>query len=160
PHQINGEIIRQGMKKPGLQTHIHIIVSRRDVTNSFSLSPGSKYMGSQVELNGKLVKRGFNRNEFFERAEKRFDSVFGYNRNFVESYQARKAFVQDPKIYFAALLGLPTNERSAAFKILATAGVPLPKLNIPANKVELALRAIQQFKRAMQLARNSSSIGI
>src|SRR5690606_24557414 len=111
PHRINGEVISQGMKKPGLQTHIHVIVSRRDVTNSFSLSPGSKYMGSQVELNGKLVKRGFNRNEFFERAEKRFDSVFGYNRNFVESYQARKAFVQDPKIYFAALLGLPTNER-------------------------------------------------
>lgn len=160
PHRINGEIVVQGMKKPGLQTHVHIIVSRKDVTNTFSLSPGSKYMESEATLNGKTVKRGFRRDQFFESAEKKFDTLFGYQRNFVETYQARKAFNHDPKIYFAHLLGLPATERSAAFKLMAQAGVSIPKLNIPTNQVDLALRVIKQFKRAMDLARSSSSIGI
>ncbi|HUH46246.1 MAG TPA: MobB family relaxase [Arenibacter sp.] len=160
PHRINGEVIAQGMKKPGLQTHVHIIVSRRDVTNTYSLSPGSKYMESETKLNGKTVKRGFRRDQFFESAEKSFDSAFEYKRNFVESYHARKTFTKDPKVYFAHLLGLPTNERSAAFKLMAQAGIPIPKLNIPTNQVDLALKVIKQFKRAMDLARSSSSIGI
>ncbi|PXX23752.1 MobB family relaxase [Arenibacter sp. ARW7G5Y1] len=160
PHRIDGQVVAQGMKKPGLQTHIHIIVSRKDVTNRYSLSPGSKYRESESTLNGRTVKRGFNRDQFYEKAEKRFDTLFKYQRNYVESYSARKAFVQDPKIYFAHLLGLPTNERSAALKLMGAAGVHVPILNIPANKVEAALQAIKQFKKAIDIARSSSSIGI
>ena len=107
-----------------------------------------------------MVKRGFKRDQFFESAEKRFDTLFKYQRNYVESYSARKAYIQDPKVYFAHLLGLPTNERSAALKIMGAAGVHVPKLNIPTNKVEAALQAIKQFKKAIDVARSSSSIGI
>lgn len=160
PHRIDGKVVVQGMKKPGLQTHIHIIVSRKDVSNRYSLSPGSKYMESESKLNGKMVKRGFRRDQFYDNAEKRFDTMFKYKRNFVESYQARKTYIHDPKIYFAHLLGLPTNERSAAFKLMGTAGVHIPKLNIPTNKVEAALKAIKQFKKVMDVAKSSSSIGI
>lgn len=160
PHYIDGQVVAQGMQKPGLQTHIHIIVSRKDVTNRYSLSPGSKYMESESRLNGKMVKRGFKRDQFYENAEKRFDTLFNYQRNYVESYGARKAFIHDPKIYFAHLLGLPTNERSAALKIMGAAGMHVPKLNIPSNKVEAALQAIKQFKKAIDVARSSSSIGI
>ena len=160
PHRIDGRPVVQGMKKPELQTHVHIIVSRKDVTNRYSLSPGSKYMESESTLNGKTVKRGFKRDQFYENAERRFDSLFKYQRNYVESYSARKAFVQDPKIYFSHLLGLPTNERSAAFKLMGAAGVHIPKLNIPSNQVEAALQAIKQFKKAIELAKSSSSIGI
>ena len=98
PHYIDGQVVAQGMQKPGLQTHIHIIVSRKDVTNRYSLSPGSKYMESESRLNGKMVKRGFKRDQFYENAEKRFDTLFNYQRNYVESYGARKAFIHDPKI--------------------------------------------------------------
>lgn len=160
PHRINGEIVQQGMKKPGLQTHVHIIVSRKDVTNRFSLSPGSKYMESESTLNGQTVKRGFKRDQFFENAEKTFDKLFKYDRNFVETYQARKTYIKDPYKYFAHLLKLPTNERSAAFKILGKAGVSVPGISIPKNKVDLALKTIKQMKKAMDLARSSSSIGI
>ena len=160
PHRIDGKVVVQGVKKPGLQTHVHIIVSRKDVSNRFSLSPGSKYMESESKLNGKMVKRGFRRDQFYDNAEKRFDTLFKYKRNFVETYQARKTFVNDPKIYFAHLLGLPTNERSAAFKLMGTAGVHIPKLNIPTNKVEAALQAIKQFKKVIDVAKSSSSIGI
>ena len=41
PHQQNGKRIVRGMPKEGSQTHIHIIVSRKDMSNSVSLSPGS-----------------------------------------------------------------------------------------------------------------------
>ena len=160
PHRKDGQVVTQGMKKQGLQTHVHIIVSRKDVTNRYSLSPGSKYRESESTLNGRTVKRGFNRDQFYEKAEKRFDTLFKYQRNYVESYSARKAFVQDPKIYFAHLLGLPTNERSAAFKLMGAAGVHVPKLNIPTNKVEAALQAIKQFKKAIDIAKSSSSIGM
>tara|TARA_R110002124_G_scaffold99337_2_gene245394 strand:+ start:1871 stop:2701 length:831 start_codon:yes stop_codon:yes gene_type:complete len=79
PHQQNGKRIVQGMAKEGNQSHIHIIVSRKDASNRFSLSPGSKYKASDVKLNGETVKRGFDRDNFFAKAEKTFDKTFGTN---------------------------------------------------------------------------------
>ncbi|MDC9721716.1 MAG: MobB family relaxase, partial [Urechidicola sp.] len=78
PHQLNGEMILQGMAKEGSQSHIHIIVSRKDMSNKYSLSPGSKYKASEVIMNGKTVKRGFNRDDFFATSEKTFDKLFDY----------------------------------------------------------------------------------
>ncbi len=118
PHQQEGKRIVQGMQREGSQSHIHIIVSRKDASNRFSLSPRSKYNTSNVEMNGKMVIRGFDRDEFFEKAEKTFDRIFGYNRNFAETYQGRKDFIKNPKIYFSALLKLPANEKAIAFKII------------------------------------------
>ncbi len=158
PHQQNGKRIVQGMKKEGNQSHIHIIVSRKDASNSVSLSPGSKYKASEVVMNGKKVKRGFDRNAFFERAEKTFDKQFGYRRNYAETYQAKKDFIKNPKLYFSLLMGLPTNEKAAAFKILGKSGVPI--VNIPKNKVQLAIKALNRLKRGVDIAIKSSSIGI
>ena len=160
PHKIDGKAIEQGMKKPGKQTHVHIIVSRKDITNRFSLSPGSSYMESESKLNGKIVKRGFKRDQFFERAEKTFDRLFDHKRNFVETYSARKSFIKDPKKYFAKVMGLPTNEKSAAFKILGKTGVPMPDLNIPTNKVQLAIKTFKNLKKAIRVAQRAGSIGV
>ena len=93
------------MQKDGNQSHIHIIVSRKDASNSVSLSPGSKYKASEVVMHGKQVKRGFDRDAFFAKAEKTFDKTFGYQRNYAESYQSKKDFVKNPKHYFSALWG-------------------------------------------------------
>lgn len=158
PHHQNGKRIVQGMKKKGNQSHIHIIVSRKDASNSVSLSPGSKYKASDVMINGKLVKRGFDRDAFFAKAEQTFDKTFAYKRNYAESYGAKKEFVKNPKQYFETLLGLPTNERAAAFKILGRAGVPLA--SIPINQVQLALKTIRTLKRGIDIAIKSGSIGI
>ncbi|WP_298487042.1 MobB family relaxase [uncultured Maribacter sp.] len=158
PHQQNGKRIVQGMQKEGSQSHIHIIVSRKDASNSVSLSPGSKYKASEVEMNGKKVKRGFNRDSFFANAEKRFDKQFGYKRNYAETYQAKKDFIKNPKLYFSVLSGLPTNEKAAAFKILGKSGVPV--MNIPTNQAQLAIKAIKRLKKGVDIAIKSSSIGI
>ena len=159
PHQQDGKRIVQGMKKAGNQSHIHIIVSRKDASNSISLSPGSKYKASEVEMHGKLVKRGFDRNQFFESAEKSFDRTFAYQRNYVESYAARKDFLKNPKIYFTSLMKLPTNEKALAFKIIGKAGIPmLPK--IPVTQAQLALKIFNKLRRGAEVAIKSSSIGI
>ncbi|MEM1257581.1 MAG: MobB family relaxase [Bacteroidota bacterium] len=158
PHQQNGKRIVQGMKKMGNQSHIHIIVSRKDASNSFSLSPGSKHKASEVEMHGKKVKRGFDRDYFFERAEKTFDRTFGYNRNYAETYRAKKDFIKNPKLYFSVLMGLPKDEKAVAFKILGKSGVPI--LNIPTSKAQLAIKALRQLRKGMEVAIKSSSIGI
>ena len=158
PHQQNGKRIVQGMKKEGNQSHIHIIVSRKDASNSVSLSPGSKYKASEVMMNGKLVKRGFDRDSFFTKAESTFDKTFGYKRNYAESYKSKKDFIKNPKLYFTTLLGLPANEKAIAFKMLAKSGVPIA--SIPTNQVQLALKTIRYLKRGIDVAIKSGSIGI
>ena len=158
PHQQNGKRIVQGMKKAGNQSHIHIIVSRKDASNSVSLSPGSKYKASQVEMHGKIVKRGFDRDAFFTKAESTFDKTFGYKRNYAESYKSKKDFIKNPKLYFTTLLGLPASEKAVAFKMLAKSGVPIA--SIPTNQVQLALKTIRTLKRGVDVAIKSGSIGI
>lgn len=158
PHQQNGKRIVQGMQKEGNQSHIHIIVSRKDMSDSVSLSPGSKHKASQVEMHGKMVKRGFDRDMFFEKAEKTFDKTFGYKRNYAESYKSKKDFIKNPKLYFTTLLGLPASEKAVAFKMLAKSGVPI--MSIPTNQVQVALKTLRYLKRGVEVAIKSGSIGI
>ncbi|MGB3775907.1 MAG: MobB family relaxase [Leeuwenhoekiella sp.] len=159
PHQQDGKRIVQGMAKAGNQCHIHIVVSRKDASNTFSLSPGSKYKASSVELNGKNVKRGFDRDKFFDKAEKTFDRMFSYERNFAERYASRKEFVQNPKNYFKLLMNLPLNEKTIAMKLLRESGMPMLP-NIPINKVQLAWKTIDLMKKGVGVVVRSSSIGI
>lgn len=158
PAQVGGARIREGMEKPGSQTHIHIIVSRKDVSNSVSLSPGSKYKASEVVMGGKTVKRGFDRDQFFQRAEHVFDRQFGHQRNFVERYETRKLLSTHPQRYFKTLLGLPSTEKAMAYKALAAAGVRLPMP--PTGGHDLALKALKRVRKSVQKAISSASIHI
>tara|TARA_R110001583_G_scaffold192614_1_gene359316 strand:+ start:26203 stop:27186 length:984 start_codon:yes stop_codon:yes gene_type:complete len=160
PHKRNGKIITQGMAKEGSQSHIHIIVSRKDQSNQYSLSPGSKYKASEVVMNGQTVKRGFDRDTFFKNSESTFDTLFAYKRNYVETYQARKTLVKQPQKYYANILGLSTNEKAIALKLLGKSGLHTPLANIPTNKVQLVLKAIKQIKHDIGKAIESGSIGI
>ncbi|MEY8781123.1 MobB family relaxase [Allomuricauda sp. XS_ASV26] len=160
PHQLNGKRVVRGMAKPGPQSHVHIIVSRRDVSNRFSLSPGSKHRASEVEMHGKSIKRGFDRDTFFKNSEKTFDTLFKYQRNYVETYTARKTFLKDPKLYFSIITKLPTNEKAVAFKLLQKSRVNTSLLSIPTNKLQLTMKAINQLKKGIGKAIESGSIGI
>ncbi|MDE1207653.1 MobB family relaxase [Tenacibaculum larymnensis] len=160
PHQLDGKRIVRGMAKPGPQSHIHIIVSRKDASNRYSLSPGSKHKASKVEMHGKIVKRGFDRDTFVKNAEKSFDKMFGYKRNYVETYKARKTFLKDPKLYFSMITKLPTNKKAVAFKLLQKSGVNTTLLSIPTNKLQLTIKAINKLKKGIGKAIESGSIGI
>ncbi|WP_435315384.1 DUF5712 family protein [Cellulophaga fucicola] len=75
-------IKKVGDKKPGLNTHIHVIVARKDSNMKYKLSPLANEKGSEKNsiLNGKKVQRGFDRTLFSIKAEAIFDATFGFNR--------------------------------------------------------------------------------
>ena len=158
PARLGGQRIQAGMEKPGPQTHIHIIVSRKDATNRVSLSPGSKYKASEVVLRGKVVKRGFDRDRFFSAAETVFDRQFGHTRNYMERYSSRKLLHRHPDQFFKALMGLPSSEKALALKALAKAGVRLPM--VPTSAPALAIKALKRMRRSASKAISSASIQI
>ncbi|WP_422350816.1 MobB family relaxase [Flagellimonas sp.] len=158
PHQQNGRRIVPGMAKEGHQSHIHIIVSRKDRSNSHSLSPLTPFRANETILNGKAQKQGFHREKFYKAAEATFDKQFSYKRNFVERYTSRNLLDKDPKKFFGMLAGLPANERQAAFQLLNKAGINLP--TIPVNQAQVAYKALMKLKRGIGKAMDSGSIGI
>ena len=158
PHKQNGKMIVAGMQKEGFQTHVHIIISRKDVTNTYTLSPLVKHKASEVILNGKPTKRGFDRDKFYEASEKTFDRVTGYNRNYVETYVAKKNFAKNPGKFYAGLIGLPTREKDVAFKLLRGTGMKIP--NIPVNQHRVAMKIIKSLQKGIGRAVRSSGIDI
>lgn len=158
PYKQNGKMIVVGMQKEGFQTHVHIIVSRKDVTNTYTLSPLAKHKASEVMLNGKPTKRGFDRDQFYEASEKTFDRVAGYNRNYVETYTAKKDFVKNPGKFYANLVGLPSQEKDVAFKLLKSTGVKIP--NIPVNQHQVAMKIIKGLQKGIGKAVRAGEIDI
>ncbi|NJO93088.1 MAG: hypothetical protein HC831_32105 [Chloroflexia bacterium] len=59
-NEVKEGLADSGQKKEGMQTHVHIIVSRKDVSQKVSLSPHANSRGSNKhQLNGKSVMVGF-----------------------------------------------------------------------------------------------------
>lgn len=69
-------------EKKGDQMHAHIIVSRKDASNTKKLSPQTNHRGNSKGA----VKSGFNRDEFYRKSEHTFDRGFNYKRDFEKSY--------------------------------------------------------------------------
>ena len=65
---------------PGL--HVHVIVSRKDATNRFKLSPMTNHRGGSTGV----IKRGFDRDTFYRSCEKIFDNAMGFDRSPDQSY--------------------------------------------------------------------------
>lgn len=84
----------EGMQKGGLQYHSHVVVSRheknvKDKRFKKSLNPLTNQRGGKQF--GKEQTFGFNRNEFFNTAEKNFDQTFKYERKLEQSYEYRNS---------------------------------------------------------------------
>lgn len=78
-----------GEVKPGLNMHVHIIVSRKSLDGKTKLSPGAASTGNTWELNGQTVKRGFNHENWKTAVQETFNKTF--------AYQAIKDEVYTPK---------------------------------------------------------------
>ena len=66
--------------EPGL--HVHVIVSRKDATNHFKLSPMTNHRGGSSGV----IKRGFDRDSFYRECERIFDKMTGFDRSLEKSY--------------------------------------------------------------------------
>ncbi len=86
-HFYENGAVKQDDLKPGLQTHVHVVVSRKDVSQKHSLSPHANSRGSdQHQLNGKNVTVGFNRNNFKSTCENKFDQMYNYKRDYQNTF--------------------------------------------------------------------------
>lgn len=68
--------------------HAHIIVSRKDRSNTRKLSPQTNHTGKK---NCGNVKGGFDRSGFYQACEERFDRRVGFDRDIKDSYEYRNA---------------------------------------------------------------------
>ncbi|MDR2909974.1 MAG: DUF5712 family protein [Bacteroidales bacterium] len=80
---------RPGDKKPGLNFHVHVIVSRNSKDQSTKLSPHAKSRGNTWELNGKQVKRGFDHEKFKVCSQEHFNQMYSYKPYQNESYKSK-----------------------------------------------------------------------
>lgn len=90
-HRQGENVIKTGLKKEGLQLHVHVVVSRNDKTQKIKLSPFSKSRGGFQKLNGKDVMQGFNRDVFRQSTANHFNEKYQYKSKTNEKYENRKS---------------------------------------------------------------------
>ena len=84
-------IITENMYKDGMNYHIHVVVSRKDKTNTIKLSPFANARNAKNKLGGREVQIGFDRKAFVGDTEQRFDHQFNYNRSYKNSFEYKYA---------------------------------------------------------------------
>jgi hypothetical protein len=83
--EVKSGLVKKGDAKPGEQMHVQIIVSRKDASNSIKLSPLNNSRGKNQAHSLKVGQ--FDRTAFKQSAEKRFDKIFGYERELKETFR-------------------------------------------------------------------------
>jgi len=82
---------KQGDLKEGLQTHIHVVVSRKTADNAKKISPLANQRGTEITTGtGLKVTSGFDRDKFVQKCEDAFDKQFQYERPVYETYEYYK----------------------------------------------------------------------
>ena len=105
-------INKSGELKEGLNSHIHIIVSRKDLEQKYKLSPLSKEKNNTSKLNQRFIQKGFDRNLFGIKAERVFDRQFNYSRNLNEKVEYRIQASKEPLLKASELLNESTIEKN------------------------------------------------
>lgn len=161
-----GEVIKEGVKKGGMQYHCHIVVSRHDATSinprdKVSMSPKANHKDGKMYGGAKV---GFHRDNFFKAAEQIFDVKFEYDRPLEQKYshlnQVSKSYRQ--KVGDRAkgeLIGklqgeiekvTGVNEIKQELNPVAKAKkeimpIPLPT-SLPKSKIDLVIKVIKLLK--------------
>ena len=79
---------KSGEPKKGLQTHVHITVSRMHKDYRINLSPLANARSSEnLVLNGRKIKGGFDRSNWKQLNEDSFDKMFEYKRGLEEKFE-------------------------------------------------------------------------
>lgn len=78
-----------GENKPGLNLHIHVVVSRNDFTQTTKLSPQSRSRGGKQLFQGIEVEQGFNHEKFKQLCGQCFCISYNYIPKASDSYTAR-----------------------------------------------------------------------
>ena len=155
-----GEVIKEGVKKGGLNYHVHIVASRHDATSinprdKVSMSPKAHQKGGHMNNGAKV---GFDRDAFFKKIEQIFDEKFEYDRPQKEKYVyknyqkksslAKGLIKSEIQKQMMELLGI--NEIKKEINPMNTIRqeiMPLPiPTNIPKSKLELVMQIVKTAK--------------
>lgn len=154
-----GQVILPGNIKEGNNLHVHVVVSRRDASQSVSLSPLANSKGSLNKLNGRDVKIGFDRDNFKEKSESRFDELFDYARNKSDYYKTllQGKAIRDGVSKFNTIVRDPekyaSNLATSAIEQLFKKGIT--KYLIAHKQKDLALN-IKEMTSTVQLRKEAS----
>lgn len=91
--EVRSGLVKAGTLKPGLNLHVHIIVSRNSKDQKTKLSPLVKSKGNDWKLNGTKVRRGFNHEQWKVDVQNTFNRKFSYNSLTEETYQLNDSSV-------------------------------------------------------------------
>lgn len=78
---------KSGDYKPGLNSHVHILVSRKDKTQRLKLTPTTKERSTQRKIGNNDYQVGFDRKKWTDLNEKSFDAYFKYDRPELEKFE-------------------------------------------------------------------------
>lgn len=110
--EVKQGIARIGEPKPGLNLHVHVIVSRKSLDGKVKLSPGAKSAGNTWELEGRgTVKRGFSHEGWKVRVQECFNRKFDYQAKEGETYVRPQVSAEIGKITNPELKNLLENYR-------------------------------------------------
>lgn len=86
----DSEVLKKTAKtgdfKPGINSHVHIIVSRKDRTQRLKLTPTTKEKSTTRTIGGNTYHVGFNRMNWINMNERSFDDFFKYKRPELEKF--------------------------------------------------------------------------
>ena len=106
-------IYKTGDLKPGINSHVHLIVSRKDKTQKLKLTPTTKERSTTRTIGGNTYHVGFDRMKWINMNEKSFDDFFQYKRNkrekFINQYILKNG---SPKEKEALLKEIETKEQT------------------------------------------------
>lgn len=89
--EVLNEKVKSGQQKAGLQSHVHITVSRMHKDYRINLSPLTNARTSKnLVLNGRKVPGGFDRSNWKQLNEDSFDSLFKYERQLDEKFETHR----------------------------------------------------------------------
>ncbi|WP_405606226.1 DUF5712 family protein [Polaribacter sp. Asnod1-A03] len=106
-------IYKAGDLKPGINSHVHLIVSRKDKTQKLKLTPTTKERSTIRTIGGNTYHVGFDRMKWINMNEKSFDDFFQYKRKerekFINQYILKNG---SPKEKEALLKEIETKEQA------------------------------------------------
>lgn len=85
--QVKNGLFRSGEYKSGLNSHIHIIVSRKDKTQKMKLSPVANERSKDRTIGKNKYHVGFDRLKWIKNNERTFDDYFKYHRQELEKFE-------------------------------------------------------------------------
>jgi hypothetical protein len=84
--EVKKGIHKVGDYKPGINSHVHLVVSRKDKTQKLKLTPTTKERSTTRTIGGNTYHVGFDRMKWINMNENSFDDFFQYKRKEREKF--------------------------------------------------------------------------